>query len=220
MIEFNTFSITARCPKTGQLGVAVSTKLPAVGMLVPFVKSGTGAIATQSFVNPYIGIRGLEYLSLGMGAEEAKDKIISEEQDLEFRQFAIVDADGNTAAFSGNQCEGYYNHFEGDGFVVAGNMLVNEKTLTDMQRTFVIHSDLELSERLLRALQAGQKAGGDKRGKQSASLKVYDTEDYPLVDLRVDEHEDPVAELTRIYEVAKKQLFPFMPEMPKKHNGN
>ncbi|TVT28989.1 DUF1028 domain-containing protein [Salinicoccus cyprini] len=218
MLELNTFSITARCPKTGQLGVAVSTKLPAVGMLVPFVKAGTGAIATQSFVNPYIGIRGLRYLGSGMTAAEAKNKIISEEQDLEYRQFAIVDADGNTAAFSGDECEGYYNHLEGDGFVVAGNMLVNEKTLTDMQRTFVIHSDLELSERLLRALQAGQKAGGDKRGKQSAALKVYDTEDYPLVDLRVDEHEDPVAELTRVYEVAKEQLLPFIPDMPKKHN--
>lgn len=218
MLEFNTFSITARCPKTGQLGVAVSTKLPAVGMLVPFVKAGTGAIATQSFVNPYIGIRGLEYLSSGMNAQETKEKILSEEQNLEFRQFAIVDAEGNTAAFSGNKCEGYYNHFEDEGFVVAGNMLVNEKTLTDMQRTFVIHSDLELSERLLRALQAGQKAGGDKRGKQSAALKVYDTEDYPLVDLRVDEHEDPIAELTRVYEVAKEQLMPFIPNMPKKHD--
>ncbi|WP_342388888.1 DUF1028 domain-containing protein [Salinicoccus bachuensis] len=218
MLELNTFSITARCGKTGQLGVAVSTKLPAVGMLCPFVKAGTGAIATQSFVNPYIGIRGLEYLSLGMTAEEAKEKIIAEEQDLELRQFAIVDRHGNTAAFSGERCEGYYNHFEGDGFVVAGNMLVNEKTLTDMKRTYEIHSDLELSERLLRVLQAGQRAGGDKRGKQSAALKVYDTEDYPLVDLRVDEHEDPVAELTRVYDVTREELFPFMPQMPTKQD--
>ncbi|GAB3068744.1 DUF1028 domain-containing protein [Salinicoccus sesuvii] len=216
MLEFNTFSITARCSKTGQLGVAVSTKLPAVGMLVPFVKPGVGAIATQSFVNPYIGIRGLEYLSSGMSALQAKEKILSEEQDLEYRQFAIVDGYGNTAAFSGNKCEGYYNHFEDTGVVVAGNMLLNEKTLTDMQRTFLIHSDLELSERLLHALQAGQKAGGDKRGKQSAALKVYDTEDYPLVDLRVDEHEDPIKELTRVYEVAKDELLPFMPNMPKR----
>ncbi|MFA7744615.1 DUF1028 domain-containing protein [Salinicoccus roseus] len=218
MVELNTFSITARCARTGQLGVAVSTKLPAVGMLCPFGRADTGAIATQSFVNPYIGIQGIKYLSRGMTAEEAKEKIIASEEDLELRQFAIVDRHGGTAAFSGDRCVGYYNHFEGDGFVVAGNMLVNEKTLTDMKRTFEIHSDLELSERLLRALQAGQKAGGDKRGKQSAALKVYGVEDYPLVDLRVDEHEDPVTELARVYDVARKELFPFFPQMPTKQN--
>ncbi|SOC40753.1 DUF1028 domain-containing protein [Salinicoccus kekensis] len=218
MVKFNTFSITARCARTGQLGVAVSTKLPAVGMLCPFVKAGTGAIATQSFVNPYIGIRGLEYLSEGMSAKETKEKIMSEEINLEHRQFAIVDKHGNTAAFSGDESDGYYNHFEGDGFVVAGNMLVNEETLTDMKSAFENHSDLDLAERLLQALEAGQAAGGDKRGKQSAALKVFDTEEYPLVDLRVDEHADPVAELSRVYDVAKEELFPFMPMMPTKEN--
>lgn len=218
MVKLNTFSITARCAKTGQLGIAVSTKLPGVGMLCPFVKAGVGAVATQSFVNPYIGIRGLEHLSSGMSAQEAKEKIMAEEINLEHRQFAIVDKDGGTAAFSGNECDGYYNHFEGDGFVVAGNMLVNEETLTDMKAAFENHTGLDLSERLLRALEAGQAAGGDKRGKQSAALKVFDTEEYPFVDLRVDEHEDPVAELSRVYDVAKEELLPFMPMMPTKEN--
>lgn len=154
MIKFNTFSITARCTRRGKLGVAVSTKLTAIVMLCPFVKSVVGAVATQSFVNPYIGNRGLEYMSVGTTGQEAKEKIIAEEVNLERRQFAIVDKDGGTAPFSGNQCDGYYNHFEGAGFFVACNMQVNEETLPDMKDAFETNSDLEFSERLQRALGA------------------------------------------------------------------
>lgn len=213
-----TFSITARCERTGQFGIAVSTKVPAVGSICPYMKAGVGAIASQSFVNPYIGINGLKYLEKGLSAEAVKERILSEDVQSEIRQFAIVDKDGETAAHTGGKCVDWHGHIEGDQFVAAGNMLVGEETIQDMARVFEETKELKLSERLLRALEAGQEAGGDKRGRQSAALKVVSTESYPLVDLRVDEHEDPVKELRRVYEVAKYELFPFIDSLPTKEN--
>jgi len=218
MLELNTFSITARCERTGQFGIAVSTKVPAVGALCPYVKAGVGAVASQSFVNPYIGINGLKYLGEGLTAKAVKERILSEDPQPEIRQFAIVDKEGQSAAYTGEKCVGWHGHNEGDGFVAAGNMLVGEETIKEMARIFEATSELKLSERLLQALEAGQAAGGDKRGKQSAALKVVSTESYPLVDLRVDEHKDPVTELRRVYEVAKYELFPFIETLPTKEN--
>src|SRR5699024_5539861 len=117
-----TFSITARCEKTKQLGVAVSTRVPAVGILCPFAKAGCGAIATQSFVNPYIGIRGLEYLGENKSASEVLKKVLAEDPDPEMRQVGIVDVNGNSAAFSGDKCDGWYGHLTGHNYAVAGNM--------------------------------------------------------------------------------------------------
>lgn len=213
-----TFSIAARCEKTGQLGVAVSTRVPAVGTLCPFVKAKVGAVATQSFVNPYIGINGLKYLESGMDAEQVKQTMLQEDPEPAIRQFSIVDKDGNTASFSGDQCDGWYGDRTGKNYAVAGNMLVGEETIEKMALSFEENPESPLAERLLKALQAGQDAGGDKRGRQSAAVLVADKEDYPLVDLRVDEHEDPVKELNRIYDVAKTELFPFVEMLPTKEN--
>ena len=218
MLELNTFSITARCERTGQFGVAVSTKVPAVGALCPYVKAGVGAIASQSFVNLYIGLNGLTYLEEGLTAEAVRERILAEDSEPDIRQFAIVDKTGRTAAFTGEKCVDWHGHIVGDHFVAAGNMLVGEETIKEMANTFEATHDQMLSERLLAALEAGQKAGGDKRGKQSAALKVVATEDYPLVDLRVDEHEDPVKELRRVYDIAKYELFPFVDTLPTKEN--
>ncbi|TWT27779.1 DUF1028 domain-containing protein [Planomicrobium sp. CPCC 101110] len=218
MLKLNTFSIAARDEKTGQLGVAVSTKVPAVGLLCPFVKADVGAIATQSFVNPYIGINGLKYLEEGLSAQEVMDRILEEDPDPSIRQFSIVDKNGLAVSFSGDKCDGWYGHVTDENYAIAGNMLVGEDTIQEMKKSFEATGDLTLAERLLKAMEAGQAAGGDKRGRQSASLKVYSTEEYPLVDLRVDEHPDPVKELGRIYEVAKKELFPFMEMLPTLEN--
>lgn len=209
-----TFSITARCEKTGQFGVAVSTKLPAVGTLCPFAEAGVGAVATQSFVNPYIGIIGLRYMKEGMPAEEALHKALEEDPGKELRQVCMVDQNGNSAAFTGEHCVGWNGHITGKNYATAGNMLVGEETIKAMAETFEEASDLELSERLMRALEAGQAAGGDKRGRQSAALLVVDKEEYPLVDLRVDEHEDPVKELRRVYTVFEEVLAPRMELLP------
>lgn len=214
MIKLTTFSITARCHRTGQLGVAVATAVPAVGMLCPFVASGVGAVATQSFVNPYLGIWGLQYMAGGDSAEAALERLRTADPGIEYRQLGIVDARGGTAAFSGDHCDTWYGQRTGPNYSVAGNMLIGPETLEAMEASFRTSSQLSLAERLLLALQAGQDAGGDKRGRQSAAVKVHGDEVYPLIDLRVDEHLDPVPELRRIYEVAKESLIPLIQMMP------
>ncbi|WP_053960282.1 DUF1028 domain-containing protein [Sulfobacillus thermosulfidooxidans] len=213
-MKINTFSITARCSETGQLGIAVSTKVPAVGMLCPFVESGVGAIATQSFVNPYLGIWGLEYMRQNHNAEETLEFLKTLDPGFDYRQLAIVDRWGNAAAFSGNACDTWYGHRVGPNYAVAGNMLVNEDTILAMEQSFQRTAGESLAERLIKALLAGQEAGGDKRGKQSAALKVFGTESYPLLELRVDEHPDPVQELWRIYQVAQESLIPLIAMLP------
>ncbi|AFZ66261.1 DUF1028 domain-containing protein [Deinococcus peraridilitoris] len=216
MVKLNTFSITARCAQTGQLGVAVSTAVPGVGMLCPFVQAEVGAVASQSFVNPYLGIWGLEYLADGHSASETLELLKQRDQGLALRQFAIVDRHGGSAAFSGDGCDGWYGHLTGPDYAIAGNMLVGAETLNAMKDSFERSEHRPLVERLLEALQAGQNAGGDKRGKQSAAVKVYSTEQYPLVDLRVDEHTDPVPELQRVYDVARETLLPLIGMLPSK----
>lgn len=216
MVALNTFSITARCEQTGQLGIAVSTAVPGVGMLCPYVQSGVGAIASQSFVNPYLGIWGLEYLAQGHTAGEALDYLKTKDPGLELRQVAIVDRNGGSAAFSGKGCDGWYGHLTGRNYAIAGNMLIGAETIETMQESFLQTAapGLPLVERLLVALEAGQKAGGDKRGKQSAAVKVHDAELYPLVELRVDDDPDPVYELLRVYGVVKEQLLPLIAMLP------
>lgn len=211
-----TFSITARCSRTNQFGVAVSTAVPAVGSLCPFPKANVGAIATQAFVNPYIGVNGLKLLTKGLSAKETLAKVLADDPLPGYRQVAIVDKNGQTAAFTGENCDSWDGHIEGDGFVVAGNMLVGGETIQAMAKAFEENPNLDLSERLLVALEAGQAAGGDKRGRQSAALHVVGEEDYPVSDLRVDEHTDPVKELRRVYTVAAKQLTPLLKKLPTK----
>ncbi len=210
----NTFAITARCKETGMLGVAISTARPGVGGLTVYVKAGVGAIASKAAVNPYLGIDGLTYLEQGLSVEEVMDKVRSEDPEDEKRQFAIVDHNGNAAAYTGSDTVPWAGHYVGDQFVVSGNMLVGKETIDAMKETFEATAGDYFPERLLAALAAGQEAGGDKRGKQSAALYVAHKHEYPLVDLRVDEHQDPVTELQRVYDVWKKELLPYVESLP------
>lgn len=214
MLELNTFSIAARCKRTGMLGVAVSTAVPAVGAICPFVRPGAGAIATQSWVNPYLGIDGLKLLEAGRGAQEALDELLAQDPGREDRQIGVVDAKGGCAVFTGDSCVDWAGHVVGDQFTVQGNMLVGAATVEAMAEAAERSSGSELPERLMLALEAGQAAGGDKRGKQSAAIKVFNVEEYPWLDIRVDEHRHPVAELRRVFAVAQEQLMPFIRGMP------
>lgn len=214
MIELNTFSIAARCPRTGMLGVAVSTAVPAVGGICSFIKEGVGAIATQSWVNPYLGIDGLKLLESGLSAQETLDRLIADDPGRDDRQLGIVDATGNAAAYTGKSCVDWAGHIIGDGFTVQGNMLMGPETIDKMAEAASASENSDLSERLMLVLEVGQAAGGDKRGKQSAALKVFNVEAYPWLDIRVDEHRNPVAELRRVFEIAKHQLLPFTKGMP------
>lgn len=218
MLEVNTFSISARCRRTGMLGVAVSTAVPGVGGICPFVEAGVGAISTQSWVNPYLGIDGLRLLREGKSAGEALDILMKDDPGRDVRQLGIVDAKGGSAAWSGKSCTPWFGHITGPDFSVQGNMLVGEPTVAAMAEAFRMSEPLSLPERLVIGLEAGQKAGGDKRGRQSAALLVYKTEAYPYLSLRVDEHAHPVAELRRVFEVARQQLLPFVDGMPSRRD--
>ena len=215
-----TFSITARCKHTGMLGVAVSTARPAVGSLVPYVKSGVGAIATQALVNPFYGIDGLKSLSQGLPVDEVLELLIEADEERERRQVAIVDKDGNTAGFTGADTVPWQGHLIGDQFVVAGNMLTGPETIETMFETYNALENESLPERLLATLASGQEAGGDKRGRQSAALYIVDNQEYPVVDIRVDEHTNPVQDLIRVYEACQRDLFPYTVNLVKRKEGS
>jgi uncharacterized Ntn-hydrolase superfamily protein len=194
--------MVARCPKTLMLGVCVSTAAPAVGSRVPHVEAGVGAIATQAKTNIFYGINGLRLLKAGLSPQAALEAMLKEDPDRESRQVIIIDREGRTAAFTGKDTVIWKGHLVGENYVVAGNMLVGSQVIDAMAQTFR-DSEGELAERLLKALEAGQEAGGDKRGRMSAALLIADQqriEPRLILDLKVDKHHDPVKELKRIFE--------------------
>ena len=195
-----TFSIVARCPQTGELGIAVSTAIPAVGAINPFARAQVGAIATQAVSNPYLGIDGLTLLAQGLAAAEVLERLLKADTDKEKRQLCIVDACDGVATFTGKEVQSWKGHLTGREYAVAGNLLVGGETIEAMADAFEATQGL-LADRLLLALEAGQAAGGDKRGRVSAALLVVKDEECPHIDLRVDEHTDPVAELRRIFDI-------------------
>jgi len=201
--------MVARCPKTSSLGVCVSTAVPAVRSRVPHVKTGVGAIATQANTNILYGTNGLKLLKNGFSPQTALETMLKEDPDRETRQVIIIDKQGRTAAFTGKKTINWKGHLIGRDYVVAGNMLVGSKVIEAMAQAFE-SSEGDLAERLMKVLEAGQEAGGDKRGKTSAALLVVSKGQKgtrPLIDLRVDEHPDPVNELRRIFENFKKKTF-------------
>jgi len=209
-----TFSIVAWDEVTGMTGIAVTTKFLAVGSLCPFAQAGLGAIATQAFVNPTFGPRGLKLLEQGMDVEKVIKTLLDGDEGREHRQIHLVDKRGKTAAFTGKDTVDWAGHRTYRNFSVAGNMLVGEQTILDLAAAYRDNSRVDFAERLLRALEAGQAAGGDKRGRQSAALYIMSTEIYPYIDFRVDDHPDPVKELRRIYEESKKEYLIFKQFLP------
>jgi uncharacterized Ntn-hydrolase superfamily protein len=195
-----TFSIVARCARSGDFGAAVATARPAVGALVPFV-SRRGAIATQARVNTDLGRVGLHLVDGGMPIARALEGLLRHDADCGLRQLHGVDATEGFA-HTGEGCVPWCGHVAGPGWSVAGNMLAGEGVIQAMAEAFTADDTAELSERLVRALEAGQAAGGDKRGKQSAALLVAAADPRGYHNLRVDDHADPVAELRRVYGVA------------------
>lgn len=202
-----TFSMAARCPKTLSLGVCVSTAVPAVGNRVPHVETRVGAIATQAKTNITYGINGLELLRKGFSPRRALEILLKEDPDRESTQVIVIDKDGRTAAFTGKETTGWKGQLIGKNYVVAGNMLVGDIVIEAMANAFETSEGDALPERLMKALEAGQKVGGDKRGKVSAALLVAYNERQaksPVLHLKVDEHPDPVRELRRIFQHSQR----------------
>lgn len=215
-MEVNTYSIVGRCGRTGDLGAAVASAVPAVGAICLHMVSGVGAVSTQSWVNPYLAVDILGVLAGGGDVAAALDAVVAADPAAALRQIGAIGVAGPGAAFTGVGCTPWGGHRTGPDFAVQGNMLTGPEVIDAMAGSFSAGPDLPLEERLVRALEAGQAAGGDKRGRQSAAVAVVGDEAFRRVDLRVDEHPDPVAELRRVLDVAAAQLAPFVAGMPRR----
>jgi uncharacterized Ntn-hydrolase superfamily protein len=209
-----TWSIVARDAASGAFGVAVTTKAFAMGARCPHAMSGIGAIATQSFTNPMFGTRGLRLLREGIAAPDVADILIAGDDGRAIRQLHLIDAKGRNAAYTGASCIAWCGHRLGDAVSVAGNMLVGPAVVDATFAAYAACAGRPFAERLIGALDAGQAAGGDKRGRQSAALIVYSTEDIADIDLRVDDHPEPLVELRRLLGVHHRDLAPIRAIFP------
>jgi uncharacterized Ntn-hydrolase superfamily protein len=196
-----TWSIVAIDRRTGSFGAAVATKFVAAAGLCLNVAPGVGAVCTQALINPTYGPRGLRMLAGGTPAAGVVGQLLASDAGRDHRQVHAVDRDGFTGAATGSQCQAWCGHGTGDGVSVAGNLLAGPEVVQATLARYQSAADLPFAERLMSAMEAGQRAGGDQRGQQSAGILIHGTEDYPDLSLRVDEHPSPLAELRRIYQL-------------------
>jgi uncharacterized Ntn-hydrolase superfamily protein len=213
-----TWSIIARDNSTGQFGIAVATRFFAVGARVPHIAAGLGGIATQALVNPYYGIDGIKLLREGRQPRDIVETLIAADDGRESRQLHVMDAAGRIASHTGRECVDWCGNLEGNGFSIAGNMLAGARVLDDTAAAYIANPDLPFAQRLLAAMRSGEAAGGDKRGKQSAALLIYGEEEYSDLDLRVDDHADPLTELERLEAVSRERWVHFRKFLPSRKN--
>jgi uncharacterized Ntn-hydrolase superfamily protein len=201
-----TFSIVATDPERRDLGIAVASRFPCVGAVVPWARAGAGAVATQSWANTSFGPDGLALMAEGVPASEALDRLLAADDGREDRQVGFVDPSGAAVTFTGSRCMDWAGGVTGDGFAAQGNILAGEAVVAELARAFT-EAEGDLCDRLLAALIAGDAAGGDQRGRQSAALLVvregggYEGRNDRYIDLRVDDHADPIGELQRLFAV-------------------
>lgn len=216
-LPVTTFTLVACDPKTGDLGVAVASKFLAVGAVVPWARAGVGAVAAQAWANTSYGPHGLDLLAQGQSPKEALDALIQEDTLAEQRQAGIVDAQGHSATWTGGGCHQWAGGTAGPNFAAQGNILVGKETIAAMVETFERERG-SLWRRMVAALAAGQKAGGDNRGQQSAALLVvrehggYGGFNDRMIDLRVDDAEHPIDELSRLLDIYELLFLKPLPE--------
>jgi uncharacterized Ntn-hydrolase superfamily protein len=208
-----TWSLIAR-DADGRFGVAIASRFFAVGALCVHTRRAVGALATQALMNPLYGPAGLDLLARGLTAAEVVGRLVAGDAGRGQRQLHVIGAAGPGAAHTGEECIGWCGQSVHDQFSVAGNMLAGAAVLDATAQAFVAHAGLPLAERLIAAMAAGEAAGGDKRGKQSAALRIHADEDHPALDLRVDDHAEPLAELQRLYEKSLERFQPFVACLP------
>jgi uncharacterized Ntn-hydrolase superfamily protein len=213
-----TWSILARDPDTGKFGIAVATKFFAVGALVPHVCADVGAIATQALINPFFGVDGLKLLQDGLTAADVIEKLVAGDEGRDHRQVHVIDAQGRGAAHTGQACVDWCGAIIEHDLSVAGNMLANAEVIAATASTFRSKATLPLAQRLIAAMKAGEAAGGDKRGKQSAALLIQGDEAWPDLSLRVDDHADPLGELERLEAVSRERFVHFMHFLPSRRD--
>jgi uncharacterized Ntn-hydrolase superfamily protein len=213
-----TYSIVARDPATGHMGVAVASRFFAVGGIVPHIRGRVGAVATQAFVNPTYGPDALRLMEAGAPPAAIVPIFTARDDGHPQRQFHLIDAMGRNAAFTGAQCVDWAGHLLADGVSVAGNMLEGPLVIAETLRAYQAAMDKPLAERLLIAMQAGEDAGGDKRGRQSACLEVWRDQDYAWLSIRADDDAEPLAELRRLYAVAQERFLHVAETMATREN--
>ncbi len=209
-----TWSLIARDPETGFYGIAISSRFFAVGAVCPRTEAKVGAISTQALVNPTLGTFGLSLLRDGIHPTVALDMMMAADEGRAARQVHLMDAAGRTGAYTGADCVDWCGHRTREGASVAGNMLAGAAVIEDTLASYLDNLGQPFVERLLGALDAGQAAGGDKRGKQSAALVIQGPEPYTRLNMRVDDHAEPFVELRRLYGVAQERFIPFSRAFP------
>jgi len=200
---FTTFSVIARCARTGRLGVGIATHAIAVASRCPYVQARVGAVATQAHTDPRLGQLALRLLAQGFSAAKALGDVVESDPYISHRQLGVVDRDGGAAAYTGSANGAWAGHLTAPGVVAMGNALTSDAVVPQMLAAFQHADGEDLEERLLRAIEAGRDAGGQPNGQRSSGLLVHAGDPYAWVDLRVDEHTEPIGELRRLYEVYK-----------------
>jgi len=213
-----TWSLLAREPN-GTLGVAIASKFFAVGALCVHTQRGVGAVSTQALMNPLLGPLGLKLMQSGMTSHQVMHDLLQTDAGYDQRQVHVLPLQGEAFAHTGRACIDWCGHASGPNFSIAGNMLAGPQVLAETARVFEATEGMPLAERLILAMQAGEEAGGDKRGKQSAALRIHADEDYLQLDLRVDDHEEPLWELRRLYDKSLERFQPFLSCLPGRHNS-
>ena len=211
-----TWSIAAHDPATGAFAVAVTTCAFAVGASCPFVRAGVGAVSTQSMTNRYLGPAVLDGLARGLSPAAAIEGALVGDDGKHLRQIHAVDRHGRSAAFTGQHCVEWSGEITSAHISIAGNMLAGPAVLSDTYAALVTNPDLPLAERMLGGLDAGEAAGGDRRGRQSAALVLVTTEDFPDLSIRVDDHTQPLVELRRLLGIWQRERAPFLRDAPSK----
>jgi uncharacterized Ntn-hydrolase superfamily protein len=213
-----TWSIVAR-DDSGALGVAVASRFFAVGALCPHARGGVGALSTQALCNPLYASAALDLMARHIEPGEIVARVTQADPGRAHRQLHMIDAQGRVGAHTGAACIDWCGHRGGSGYSVAGNMLAGPRVLDDTAAAYEAGARQPFAERLIAALAAGETAGGDKRGKQAAAVLVFTTETYPALDIRVDDHAEPLAELRRLYDKSLERFQPFVACLPRRDDS-
>ena len=205
-MKLNTYSIIAICRETGCMGGAAASCFPGLGAFSPYIRLSKGVITSQGWVNPFLNEEVMGRIERGESAEKALHQALKEDKGAELRQISVVDYKGNTAAFTGSENDPVKLHIRGDGYVIAGNILTGEDVVTEMEKAF-LNTDGPLADRLMNAMLAADRCGGDRRGKQAAVIRVEKVPGFPYIDFRVDDDPDAVNKLNAIYQKNKQHIF-------------
>ena len=212
-----TWSLLARAPD-GTFGVAIASRFFAVGALCVHTQRGVGAVSTQALMNPLLGPLGLQGMQKGTSTAQIMQDLLATDEGRDQRQVHLLPAQGAPVAHTGQSCIDWCGHLAGENFSIAGNMLAGPRVLEETAKAFMAAEGLPLAQRLILGMQAGERAGGDKRGKQSAALRIHADEDYLQLDIRVDDHEEPLLELQRLYDKSLERFQPFLTCLPGRHS--